>query len=246
MEEKINNPIETTLKIANNEKKEDLEEKGEEGEEEKEEKEEKELMTIADELEDCTLCGSPGAYIKEEGVFICNNCFLKQKAEIFKLYINKAVLSPSYNQITDKIYLGNEDTARDKELLKKLNISNILICAEGCNTFYPDEYKYKILYLDDAVDEDLLSWIKEAFEFIDSSKDNIYIHCVMGISRSASIVIAYIMYKNKMTFNEAFDFVAKKRKVISPNTGFQNQLKKFEKILKENNYVLPDNLSNEK
>ena len=68
----------------------------------------------------------------------------------------------------------------------------------------------------------------------------------MGISRSASIVIAYIMYKNKMPFNEAFDFVSKKRKVISPNTGFKDQLIKFEKIMKENNYLLPDNLSNKK
>ena len=240
MDDKLNNP-ETKLKIDNNEQKEEIKK-----EEEKEGKgeEEKEVMTITDELQECFLCGNFGAYIKEEDVFICNNCFLKQKAEIFNLYLNKAVLSPSYDQITDKIYLGNEDTARDKELLKKLNISNILICAEGCESFYPDEYKYKILYLDDAIDEDLLSWLKEAFEFIDSSKDNIYIHCVMGISRSASIVIAYIMYKNKITFNEAFDFVYKKRKVISPNSGFQNQLKKLEKILKENNYVLPDNLSN--
>ena len=245
MDDKLNNP-ETKLKIDNNEQKEEIKKEEIKKEEEKEGKgeEEKEVMTITDELQECFLCGNFGAYIKEEDVFICNNCFLKQKAEIFNLYLNKAVLSPSYDQITDKIYLGNEDTARDKELLKKLNISNILICAEGCESFYPDEYKYKILYLDDAIDEDLLSWLKEAFEFIDSSKDNIYIHCVMGISRSASIVIAYIMYKNKITFNEAFDFVYKKRKVISPNSGFQNQLKKLEKILKENNYVLPDNLSN--
>ena len=263
MDDKLNNPIETKLKIINNEIKEKIEsrEKKEETntkenkeeiennteykKEEKVDKEEKELMTVTDDLEDCFLCGNFGAYIKEEGVYICNNCFLKQKAEIFNLYLNKAVLSPSYDQITDKIYLGNEDTARDKELLNRLNISNILICAEGCNAFYPNEYKYKILYLDDSIDEDLLSWLKEAFEFIDSSKDNIYIHCAMGISRSPSIVIAYIMYKNKITFNEAFDFVSKKRKVISPNSGFQNQLKKFEKILKENNYVLPENLSND-
>ncbi len=68
----------------------------------------------------------------------------------------------------------------------------------------------------------------------------------MGISRSASVVIAYIMYKNKMKFKEAYDFVHKKRNVISPNMGFQEQLEKFEKILIENNYNLPDNLSNEK
>jgi protein-tyrosine phosphatase len=68
----------------------------------------------------------------------------------------------------------------------------------------------------------------------------------MGISRSASIVVAYLMYKNKMSYDEAFDEVKNKRSVISPNIGFQEQLKKFEKILKDNNYVIPDNLSNEK
>ena len=211
----------------------------------KEENEEKEIMIITDQLEECSLCGKFGAYIKEEGINICNDCFVKQKHEIFNLYMNKAVLNPSYDKITDKIYLGNEDTARDKNILKKLNISNILICAEGCERFFPDEFNYKILYLDDATDEDLLSWLEEGFEFIDSSKDNIYIHCVMGISRSASVVIAYIMYKNKMSYNEAYDFVYNKRKVISPNTGFQKQLKKLEKILKENNYKLPENLKND-
>ena len=212
----------------------------------KEESEEREIMSISDKLEECSLCGDFGAYIKEEGIYICNNCFVKQKQEIFNLYMNKTVLNPSYNQITEKVYLGNEDTARDKEILKKLNISNILICAEGCEPFYPNEYKYKILYLDDAPDEDLLSWLKEGFDFIDSSKDNVYVHCVMGISRSASIVIAYLMYKNKMSYDEAFDEVHKKRSVISPNTGFQEQLQKFEKILKDNNYVIPDKLTNEK
>ena len=212
-------------------------------EEEKEEKEEKEIMFVLDELQKCTLCGKDGAYIKEEEIYICNECFVKQKQEIFDLYMNKTTLMPSYEQITDKIYLGNEDTARDKVLLNKLNISHILICAEGLEIFFPEEYKYKILYIDDAIDEDILSWLKEAFEFIDSSINNIYIHCAMGISRSPSIVIAYLMYKNKMKYTEAFDFVKSKRKVINPNSGFQEQLKHFEKILKDNNYILPDNLS---
>ena len=211
----------------------------------KEENEEREIMSITDKLEECNLCGNFGAYIKEEGIFICNDCFVKQKQEIFNLYMNKAVLNPSYDKITDKIYLGNEDTARDKSILKQLNISNILICAEGCECFFPNEFNYKVLYLDDATDEDLLSWLKEGFDFIESSKDNIYIHCVMGISRSASVVIAYIMYKNKMNYNDSYDFVYKKRKVISPNTGFKKQLKKFEKILKENNYKLPEDLKND-
>ena len=207
-----------------------------------EEKEEKEIMFVMDNLEKCSLCGKDGAYIKEEGIYICNDCFVEQKREIFNLYMNKVNLYPSYEQITNKIYLGNEDTARDKEILNKLNISNILICAEGCEPFFPNEFKYKILYIDDAIDENILSWLKEAFEFIDSSINNIYIHCAMGISRSPTIVISYLMYKKKMKYEEAYDLVKEKRKVISPNSGFQEQLKKFEKILEENNYILPDNL----
>ena len=209
---------------------------------EEQEKEEKELMCVLDNLEKCSLCGKDGAYIKEEGIFICNDCFVIQKKEIFNLYMNKTTLYPSYDQITEKIYLGNEDTARDKSILNKLNISNILICAEGCEKFFQDEYKYKILYIDDAIDENILSWFKEAFEFIDSSIKNIYIHCIMGISRSATIVIAYLMYKNKMKYEQAFDFVKSKRKEINPNSGFREQLIKFEKILLDNNYILPDNL----
>ena len=210
--------------------------------EEKGENEEKEVMWVSDELEKCSLCGKDGAYIKEEGIYICNDCFVIQKQEIFNLYMNKTTLSPSYDQITEKLFLGNEDTARDKAILNKLNISNILICAEGCEPFFKDEYKYKILYIDDAIDENILSWLQEAFEFIDSSEKNIYIHCVMGISRSPSIVIAYLMYKNKISYEEAYDFVKNKRNVINPNSGFQDQLKKFEKILKENNYIIPDDL----
>jgi protein-tyrosine phosphatase len=219
-----------------------MEKKSKNDEEEKEETEEKEIMFVMDNLEKCNLCGKDGAYIKEEGIYICNDCFVEQKREIFNLYMNKVNLYPSYEQITNKIYLGNEDTARDKEILNKLNISNILICAEGCEPFFPNEFKYKILYIDDAIDENILSWLEEAFEFIDSSINNIYIHCAMGISRSPTIVISYLMYKKKMKYEEAYDFVKEKRKVISPNSGFQEQLKKFETILEENNYILPDNL----
>ena len=101
---------------------------------------------------------------------------------------------------------------------------NILICAENCEIFYPDLFKYKILYLDDAPDEDLLVWLYEAFQFINDSKNNIYIHCVMGISRSPSIVISYLMFKNKWNFKKTFNYVKNKRPEIQPNSGFIEQL----------------------
>ena len=56
-----------------------------------------------------------------------------------------------------------------------------------------------------------------------------------GISRSATIVIAYLMYMNKLNFEEAFQLVKTNRPIICPNNGFIKQLKKFEKDIKDNN-----------
>ena len=200
-----------------------------------EEKEEK-ILFSAEEGKICDNCKINTSSINECGVSLCTDCFAEQKKEYLNYYMNKPILHLSYNEITQKIILGNEDCARDKTFLTSKGISHILICAENCEQFFPNEFEYKILYLDDAIDEDLLSWLYEAFTFIDSCTKKVYIHCVMGISRSSSVVIGYIMYKEKKSFFEAFNYVKSKREQICPNSGFIEQLKKLEKILKENNF----------
>lgn len=42
----------------------------------------------------------------------------------------------------------------------------------------------------------------------------------MGISRSATIVIAYLMFAEKLHINKAFNFVKERRSMIDPNEGF--------------------------
>ena len=56
------------------------------------------------------------------------------------------------------------------------------------------------------------------------------------MSRSPTIVIAYIMWKNKLSLNKAIKFVKEKRSIISPNDNFMNQLKIFEELLIKNDY----------
>lgn len=58
------------------------------------------------------------------------------------------------------------------------------------------------------------------------------IHCKAGISRSGAIVCAYLMWKNKWSFEEALNFSRSKRSKISPNEGFKKQLRLFEKELR--------------
>ena len=57
------------------------------------------------------------------------------------------------------------------------------------------------------------------------------VHCYAGISRSATIVIMYIMRFHRMTFNQAFAYVKEKRNCVDPNQGFLEQLKSFEAFL---------------
>ncbi len=58
---------------------------------------------------------------------------------------------------------------------------------------------------------------------------NILVHCARGKSRSASMVIGYLIWKEKISFEEAYYRVKKKRPIIAINHGFEKQLKAFEK-----------------
>jgi len=49
---------------------------------------------------------------------------------------------------------------------------------------------------------------------------SVLVHCSMGISRSSTIVIAFIMKKFTFSFSKAYNLVKKKRPIICPNSGF--------------------------
>ena len=57
---------------------------------------------------------------------------------------------------------------------------------------------------------------------------NVLVHCVAGISRSASVVLAYLMWKENMSFEEALEYLKGLRPIVEPNDGFVKQLKDFE------------------
>lgn len=69
------------------------------------------------------------------------------------------------------------------------------------------------------------------------------VHCMAGISRSATLVIAYLMREEKLSLTEAFDLVRLKRPIVQPNMGFWQQLEEFEEELKTSRTVLATNES---
>ena len=60
-------------------------------------------------------------------------------------------------------------------------------------------------------------------------ENRVLVHCLAGMSRSVTIVIAYLLATTAMTTAEATEFVRSKRSIIRPNYGFINQLEQYEK-----------------
>ena len=140
------------------------------------------------------------------------------------------------DQITDNIYLGDINAANINNL-KKENISKVLTVTDNRAPHYrkEDKINQRIIKVADTMATNIIKHFGECLRFIEGD-DKILIHCIAGQSRSATIVIAFIMWKQKLSFEEAFNLVNGKRKVVNPNFGFIAQLKIFEKLLKDNEY----------
>ena len=120
-------------------------------------------------------------------------------------------------------------------------IKKILTMMEAFGNHYnSNEFIHKSIDVEDNYQTNIIRYFKDCFLFIEG-KDKIFVHCAAGMSRSPTIVIAYIMWKNKLSLNKAIKFVKEKRPLISQNDNFMNQLKIFEELLIKNNYNI-DNI----
>ena len=141
------------------------------------------------------------------------------------------------DSISDKVYLGNMISAKDEENLIENNFTGVLSCTGEFSPQYKNQsIKHKIFDINDSDNSNIIKYFKEALLFIDE-QEKVLVHCLGGISRSATLVIAYFMWKNKLTFEESFNMVLEHR-LCSPNNGFREQLLIFQDKLKETNYNL--------
>lgn len=139
------------------------------------------------------------------------------------------------DKILDDIYLGGIDSVYDKDELKKLDIKNIISVIAGFDPPYPENFNYLVLNALDTVNTDLKEYFEITNNFIDDVLDNdekILIHCMVGRSRSVTILAAYIMKITGMNVENTLKSIKNKRSIIEPNEYFVSQLEEYYKELR--------------
>lgn len=136
------------------------------------------------------------------------------------------------NQIEEGLFLGNVDSAENAELIRSNNITKIVSILESfylSNVF--EGVEYHRIAIQDSITSNILKHLPNAIRFIsDAQKNghNVLVHCAAGISRSSSVVIAYLMVKYNKSYMEIREFVNQKRRGICPNSGFERQLQSID------------------
>lgn len=138
--------------------------------------------------------------------------------------------------VPQMLFMSGYMSAEDLPTLQSRSITHIVTVSGGIKPKYPHLFEYLVLPIDDQSDQNLKQYFLKAVEFIDEAlygqKHNkptaVLVHCAAGISRSGGIVCAYLMWKQRWSFDVAWKYGRSKRSVMFPNMGFQSQLKMFQ------------------
>jgi len=99
---------------------------------------------------------------------------------------------------------------------------------------FQDTFSYMVVKVEDAPYINLLHVLEDVHKFIDEGLEDgsVLVHCMAGVSRSATLVISYVMKRYDLSYTDARSLVYAERNVINPNWGFVEQLKLYENHLK--------------
>ena len=166
------------------------------------------------------------SYLKEQKE--CELCYKMVNCHTYKFHYYS---HPS--KILNWMFLGDLKNASNIEEIKILGFKYILNCAAEIKQInIPDNIKYCHLDLTDSSLMNITQFFPKAFSFIESArkeKEKILIHCKLGISRSPSIIIGYLIKYMGYNTKSALNFLRTKRSQVYPNQGFISQLYSYEK-----------------
>ena len=133
--------------------------------------------------------------------------------------------------IVNNIFLSNLRDAHNMKMIRANNIQIVVRLSEDDNTsIYPTNIAFHNFEMEDncLFKTELINYSKFIRGIIDNNQDkNILIHCNEGQSRSASVIIFYLMTKYKLSFDQSRDYIKKIKSDILPNDAFEQVLRTF-------------------
>ncbi|GBG24447.1 Dual specificity protein phosphatase [Hondaea fermentalgiana] len=137
--------------------------------------------------------------------------------------------------IPGKLFLSSMLEAGNEELLKSKGITHVLTVGNGMPALFRESFSYQIVRVDDTPEAFILGELENALSFIDQAfeqQGRVLVHCEGGVSRSATICAAYVMYAEDPhpTAAEVIERLQSIRSQVSPNLGFREQLELFEHL----------------
>ncbi|XP_039992158.1 dual specificity protein phosphatase family protein [Xiphias gladius] len=148
---------------------------------------------------------------------------LQKLLDSCKLHLNQI------DEVWPNIYIGNVAVAQNKAALLKLGITHVLNAAHskrgsiGNQSFYGNDFVYCGIPADDSTHFDLDVYFQPAADFIHkalkSPDGKVLVHCIMGMSRSSTLVLAYLMIYRHLPLKQALQKLIQKR-AIYPNRNF--------------------------
>ncbi|CAG9803760.1 unnamed protein product [Chironomus riparius] len=148
------------------------------------------------------------------------------------------------DEVYPRVYIGDAAAARNKQYLRMMGITHVLNTAEGSrfgqvdtgHSYYRDmsNLRYMGFPLTDQPSTDISRYFYIASKFIENALNSggkVLVHCMVGMSRSATCTLAYLMISRKMSAAEAIRTVRMHRD-IHPNEGFLQQLADLDNELK--------------
>jgi len=157
-------------------------------------------------------------------------------------------------EIIPGLFLGPYSAAMKSKLdvLLEGRITHIVCIRQAIEAHFirpnfPDRFKYLVVDIADTLTENIIQHFPKIKRFLDdcfASGGRALIHGNAGISRSAALVIAYIMEIYGLSYKRAFFLVQKKRFCINPNEGFAQQLQEYEPIYQARRFLQNGHTSN--
>lgn len=153
--------------------------------------------------------------------------------------ISQAANTERPSCVTNNLFVGGALAASSLHTLQYLGITHILcLCPNELGqseTQYPEHFEYRNFSIYDTDDANISSLFEDASDFIESVESSnggkILVHCFEGKSRSATVVLAYLMLRKHQTLLEAWNQLKRVHRRAQPNDGFMRTLIDLDKRL---------------